>query len=87
MFCLELFSNIFDTNDDLTLFNSPLSATIGDVSIQTNSINDPLSSLFSPSSLIFNLPSPITPFLNSLSNNDQIQDISYSPITTQNTFP
>ncbi len=82
-----MFSNIFDTNDDLTLFNSPLSGSIGDISVQTNAINDPLVSLFSPSSVTFNLPSPITPFLNSLSNNDQIQDISYSPITTQNTFP
>jgi hypothetical protein len=63
--------------------------------MQTNSINDPLTSLFSPSSITFNLSSPLT----TLVNPNSTQDISYlSPLPptnnssidnsfTQSTFP
>jgi len=78
---------MFDPNNDLTLFNSPLSG-IDDYSLPIHSIND---SLFSPSSILFNLSSPITPISNASSNNLTIQDINYLPTTnntfTENTFP
>jgi hypothetical protein len=67
---------MFDTNTDLTLFNSPFSANIDDYSIPINE------SLFSPSSIL----SPLTS-----TNNHPIQDINYLPTTnntfTENTFP
>jgi len=70
---------MFDTNTDLTLFNSPLFGNIDDYSIPINSISD---SLFSPSSIL----SPLTS-----TNNQTIQDINYLPTInntfTENTFP
>lgn len=66
--------------------NSPLSGTIGNVYVQTNSkdgsMHDPLLSLFSPST--FNLLSPLTPFSNPSSNNYSTQDILRVPTTTDN---
>jgi len=88
---LDISSNVFDPNCDSNLLNIPLS----DFSLQTNSTDisfDPLSLLFSPSSIAFNLSSPMTPF----SNTDLMQDINYLSSTrpssndgqsTQNTFP
>ncbi|CAF1089802.1 unnamed protein product [Adineta steineri] len=68
--------NIFDTNSDLTLFNSPMTNTVDPYCIQVDPI-DPLSCLFSSS--------PAKPFSNLSTTNDPIQDLEYLTSTTNPT--
>ncbi|CAF4033130.1 unnamed protein product, partial [Rotaria sp. Silwood1] len=92
--------NVFDPNNDSTLFNNSLSGAVEDFTLPTNAkedaIIDPLSSLFSPLSTTFNISSPIIPLSNPSSNNDSVDDMNCLTSTrnsstdrsfTQNPFP
>ncbi|CAF3393718.1 unnamed protein product [Rotaria socialis] len=72
--------NVFDTNSDSTLIHHPLSDAIEHFTLPTHAkddvIIDPLSSLFSPLSTTFNIPSPIVQLSNPSSNNDSVDDIT-----------
>ncbi|CAF1013295.1 unnamed protein product [Rotaria magnacalcarata] len=70
--------NVFDTNTDSTFIHNSLSGAIEDFTLPTHvkedTATDPLSSLFSPLSTTFNIPSPIIPLSNPSSNNDSVDD-------------
>ncbi|CAF3366504.1 unnamed protein product [Rotaria sp. Silwood2] len=74
----EFSVNVFDTNNDSTLFNNSLSGAVEDFTLPTNTnddaIIDPLSSLFSPLSTTFYIASPIISLSNPSSNNDSVDD-------------